>query len=86
MALDQFAMWLGYALMGAGVAIVVAFVFGYVAVYFWQKMMREVPSWLYVQNAVAMYREKYPPSRWAREQMGIEWPEGNGPKATKEQP
>jgi hypothetical protein len=38
--------------------------------YRWRKLLREVPSSYYIQNAVAMYKKQYPPGRWARDQMG----------------
>lgn len=76
--MDKLAMWIGYAVIGLGALAAVAAIAGSACTYAWRKMLHDVPSWLYVQNAVAFYREKYPPGRWAREQMGHEWPK---PKA-----
>lgn len=72
MTIDAVAMWVGYAVMVAGAASAVALLLGLACTYCYRKMLRDVPSWLYIQNAVAIYRKQYPPSRWAREQMGEE--------------
>ena len=72
--MNVIAMWVGLVVMAAGALAAVAFVLGLVATYAWRKLLRDVPSFLYVQHAVAVYRKTYPPSRWAREQLGREWP------------
>jgi len=72
--LDTIAMWVGYAVMTAGAASAVALVLGAACTYSYRKMLRDVPSWIYIQNAVAIYRKQYPPGRWAKEQMGKDWP------------
>lgn len=72
--MDNVAMWVGYFVMVMGAMVAVAFLAGAACTYSWRKMLRDVPSWLYVQNAVSEYRKKYPPGRWSREQMGADWP------------
>lgn len=72
--MDTFAMWIGYAVCIFGWISAVAFIAGLACTYAYRKLLRDVPNWLYVQNAVAFYREKYPPRRWAREQMEKDWP------------
>lgn len=67
--IDTIALWVGYAVLGSGAAALAAFLVGVCISYFWKRMLRDVPSWYYVQNAVAVYREQYPPGRWAKEQM-----------------
>ncbi|MDT7834964.1 hypothetical protein [Aquabacterium sp. OR-4] len=72
--IDTIAMWVGYAVMAAGAASSVALLLGVACTYSYRTLLRDVPSWLYIQNAVALYRKQYPPSRWAREQMNKDWP------------
>ena len=67
-------MWVGYVVMTAGAASSVALLAGLACSYCWRRMLREVPSMIYIQNAVAIYRKQYPPGRWAKEQMGKDWP------------
>lgn len=58
--LDQFAMWVGYAVMGAGALAAVGFVLGLACTYAYQKLLKDVPNWIYIRNAVAYYRS-HPP-------------------------
>lgn len=71
--MDTIAMWVGYAVCIAGWLAMAGFLAGLACTYAYRKLLHDVPSWLYVRHAVAVYREKYPPGRWAREQMGKEW-------------
>ena len=73
--MDQLAMWVGYAVLGLGELNAVAALTGAACTYAWRKMLRDLPSWFYVQNAVASYRERYPPSRWAKGQLDRDWPQ-----------
>lgn len=72
--MDSIATLIGYTMMGLGALCFVAAIFGLACTYAWRKMLSDVPSFLYIQNAVASYRKQYPPGRWAREQMGTDWP------------
>lgn len=68
--LNATAMVVGYVVMGLGAVCSVSLVVGLACTYAWRKLLRDAPSWYYVQNAVAHYRTVYPPSRWVREQLG----------------
>ena len=68
--MNQIAMYVGYLVIGLGAISAVAFLAGLACTYSYQKLLKDVPNWRYVQNAVAIYRETYPPDRWKREQMG----------------
>lgn len=76
--MDKMAMLVGYVVMFCGALGLVAFLAGAYCSYAYRKLLRDVPSWYYVQNAVAMYRKQYPPGRWAKDQLGKEW---QAPKA-----
>lgn len=66
--MDLVAMWVGYLVMGAGAVAAVAFVLGLAATYSWRKLLHDVPSWDYLQRAVAAYRKDHPPGRWSQGQ------------------
>ncbi len=67
MTMDQIAMVVGYVVLLVGGLAFAGALVGFAMDYLWRKLLRDVPSVYYVQNAVAEYKKKYPPGRWARD-------------------
>ena len=63
--MDEYAMWIGYAVM-VGLAGVGAFaLIGAACQALWRRLLKEVPNMLYIQAAVSHYKTVVPPGDWA---------------------
>lgn len=65
--IDAIATYIGYALMLSASIALVGFSFALACDYTWRRISRDVPSLVYVQQAVAHYKKIRPPWKWVRD-------------------
>lgn len=67
LTMNDFAMWLGYAVMAVAALASVGFAAGLACNYVYRKILQDLPSVLYVSDAVQAYRKQVPPAKWNKE-------------------
>lgn len=76
--MDAVAMWVGYLVMGSGALCAVGLLLGLACTYSYRKLLKDVPSFIYLQHAVCVYRKRYPPALWAKDFMEFDMPKKVG--------